>query len=150
VRLFVSIAAMALLSCTPAPPPVKPPPPDPTREAWYGEAVDQLTALNRNLDTALRRRQSKEAAHIVEEAEPLVKRLLATPRPTLAAMEASSDFDDLYGRLLLANRQVGFARFQFQKNVARWRNWKPQTDESARRLKAAESAIADCDRRMTK
>jgi len=37
----------------------------------------------------------------------------------------------------------------FQKNVARWKHWTPKTAETARRLKQAESAIADCDRRMS-
>jgi hypothetical protein len=50
--------------------------------------------------------------------------------------------------MLLANRHYGWARLQFQKNVARWKHWMPQTKETARRLKQAESAIAECDRRL--
>jgi hypothetical protein len=77
-----------------------------------------------------------------------MKRLLSVQRPTLDAAEAASDLDDLYGRMLLANRHYGWARLQFQKNVARWKHWMPQTKETARRLKQAESAIAECDRRL--
>jgi hypothetical protein len=63
-------------------------------------------------------------------------------------MEEASDLDDLYGRMLLANRHYGGARLLFQKNLARWKHWQPQTPETARRLKQAESAIAECDRHL--
>jgi hypothetical protein len=64
-------------------------------------------------------------------------------------VEAASDLDQLYGRMLLSNRNYGWARLEFQKNRARWKTWQPQTDETVRRLKLAETAIAECDRRMT-
>jgi hypothetical protein len=63
-------------------------------------------------------------------------------------MEAASDLDQLYGRMLLANHHYGWARLLFQKNLARWKNWTPQTPETARRSKLAASAIAECDRRL--
>ena len=75
-------------------------------------------------------------------------RLLSVPRPTLAAVEAASGLDDLYGRMLLSNRHYGWARLLFQKNLARWTNWQPQTAETVRRRKLAESQIAECDRLM--
>ncbi len=65
-------------------------------------------------------------------------------------MEAASDLDQLYGRMLFAEQNYGWARLQFQKNVARWRNWRPPTPETARRLKLAASAIAECDRQLSK
>jgi hypothetical protein len=65
-------------------------------------------------------------------------------------MEAASDLDDLYGRMLLSNRHYEWAQFQFQKNLARWKYWKPQTPDTARRMEAAETAIAECDRGMMK
>jgi hypothetical protein len=34
-------------------------------------------------------------------------RLLAAPQPALGAMEAVSDLDDLYARMLLSNHQDG-------------------------------------------
>jgi hypothetical protein len=36
----------------------------------------------------------------------------------------------------------------FQKNLARWRNWKPETAETARRSQQAKDEIAECDRGM--
>jgi hypothetical protein len=61
---------------------------------------------------------------------------------------AVSDLDRLYGRMLLANRNVGWARLTFQKNLARWRNWRPETADSARRLQQAKDDIAECDKRL--
>ena len=81
-------------------------------------------------------------------AQPLVSRLLSVPRPTLPAIEAASDLDDLYGRMLLRNRQYGWARDCFQKNVIRWKNWKPPTPDTERRWKQAVAAVAECDRRL--
>jgi hypothetical protein len=129
---------------------VKPPPPDPTKEAAYLDAIEQLTGLNRELETVLRKRRSKQAAEIITKAQPLANRLLAAPRPTLAATQAASDFDNLYGRQLLANRQYGYARFQFQRNLARWKNWQPQTEDTERRRKVAEAGIAECDRLLSR
>jgi len=63
-------------------------------------------------------------------------------------MQDASDLDDLYGQMLLSNRNYGWARLFFQKNLARWKNWKPQTPDTAARLKQAQDAIAECDRRM--
>jgi hypothetical protein len=104
--------------------------------------------MDRQAESLLERGKADEAAAIITAGEPVASRLLAVPRPTLAAMEAASDLDQLYGRMLLANRNYGWARIVFQKNLARWRNWKPQTEETARRLKLTETAIAECDRRM--
>lgn len=104
--------------------------------------------MNREANRLFQGGQSDQAAALIEKGEPLMKRLLSVSRPTLAATEAASDLDDLYGRMLLSNRHYGWARLQFQKNLARWKNWKPQTEETARRLKQAESAIAECDRHI--
>jgi hypothetical protein len=52
--------------------------------------------------------------------------------------------------LLLANRHYGWARMFFQKNLARWTNWKPQTQDTVRRRKLAEERIAECDRQLTR
>jgi hypothetical protein len=110
--------------------------------------VKQLAVMNREAEDSYRSGDSDRAAALIEKGEPLMKRLLSVQRPTLDAAEAASDLDDLYGRMLLANRHYGWARLQFQKNVARWKHWMPQTKETARRLKQAESAIAECDRRL--
>jgi hypothetical protein len=150
VRLLVFIAAMTLVGCAPAPPPVQPSQTDATKEDWYGKSVDQLAGMDRQAGALLARGKADDAAAIITAGEPIADRLIAVRRPTLAAMEAASDLDNLYGRMLLMNRNYGWARIVFQKNLARWRTWKPQTDETARRLKLTEAAIAECDREMVK
>jgi len=137
---------MLLASCTSPPPPVPAARPDPVAEAWYGQTVEELIALNGQAGRLFRDRKLDESAGLITKGEGLVSRLLGVPRPTLAAMEAASDLDDLYGRMLIANHNVGWARLQFQKNVVRWQNWKPQSDNTLRRLKEAQAGIRDCDR----
>ncbi|HUI81726.1 MAG TPA: hypothetical protein VLY24_27575 [Bryobacteraceae bacterium] len=143
-----AILAVAILSGCAAPPPAASSKADPSEEAWYGKAVEQLAAMDRQAKSLLEQGKADQAAAIITDGEPWVSRLLAVPRPTLGAMEAASDLDDLYGRMLLTNHNYGWARIMFQKNVARWKTWKPQTDETERRRKVAEAAIAECDRRM--
>lgn len=138
---------LVMAACGPAPQPVGTARPDPTKEAWYTNAVDELVSLGKQAE-ALRTRQPDESSALILRAQPIVSQVLGVPRPTLAAMEAASDIDDLYGRMLMANRHYGSARMLFQKNVARWTHWKPQTEETARRRKDAEAAIAECDRRI--
>lgn len=146
VRLVIIVTAMLLAACASPPPPAPAPKPDPVAEAWYGQSIDELAALNRDADRLLRAGKLDESAAAITKGETLSNRLLAVPRPTLAAMQAASDLDELYGRILLINHNVGWARLQFQKNLVRWRNWKPPTEDTARRLKQAESEIAECDR----
>jgi len=74
--------------------------------------------------------------------------LLASPHPPLAAMEAIADLDRIYGRMLISNGYFGSARLLFQKNVTRWKTWKPPTPETQRRLQEANSDIVECDRHM--
>ena len=142
------LTALFLAACAPAPAPVPKPPPDPTAEAWYGPVTAQLAAMNREAAALLRASKSDPAAALITQGQPLSLRLLAAPRPTLAAMEAASDLDHLYATMLLANKNYGWARLAFQKNVSRWTNWRPQTPDTARRLKAAQDGIAECDRRL--
>jgi hypothetical protein len=144
MRLLVILAAALLASCeqTPAPPL------DATKEPWYRETVEQLTAMNREADSAFAAGKSDQASALIEKGQPLVARLLAVPNPTLEAAVTASDLDDLYGRMLLSNRHYGWARLLFQKNRSRWKHWQPQTPETARLLKQAESAIAECDRHI--
>ena len=144
MRLLVILAAAFLASCEQTPLP----PRDATKEPWYRDAVEQLTAMNREADSAFAAGKSDEAAALIEKGQPLVARLLAVPNPTLEAALAASDVDDLYGRMLLSNRHYGWARLLFQKNLSRWKHWQPQTPETARRLQQAESAIAECDRHI--
>jgi hypothetical protein len=152
VRLPIIVTAAFLAACAPAPRPVEPPKPaavpDRTTEEWYARAVAQLAAMNHDAAALLQRGKSDRAAAIVTDSQPVVNQLLSVPRPTLDAMEAVSDSDDLYGRMLLSNRHYGWARLAFQKNVTRWTAWRPQTPETARRLKLAAASLAECDRRL--
>ena len=82
-----------------------------------------------------------EAAAIVQSSLTLRDKLISVPRPTLEAMEAVSDLDRIYGRLLISNGYFGEARLLLQKNITRWRTWKPQTPETERRLKQANDDV---------
>ena len=141
-------AALLLAACGPPPAPVASTRADPTQQLWYGEAVTQLAALDRQAESLYQSGQSDEAAALVTKGESVATRILDVPRPTLAAMETVSDLDQLYGQMLLANRNYGWARLVFQKNRARWKTWKPETSETERRLRLANSAIAECDRHL--
>ena len=145
---FFPLFALLLAACAPAPAPVPKPPPDPTTQTWYGPVTAQLAAINRQAEALLREGKRDPAAALITQGQPLSLRLLAAPRPTLAAMEAASDLDHLYAAMLLANKNYGWARLAFQKNVSRWKYWRPQTPDTARRLKLARDGIAECDRRL--
>lgn len=148
VRLSALFICLVLSACAPSPPPAAPVQRDPTTEPWYGQTVDELTSMNRQANEFFKKGKSDEAAALIEKGEPMSARLLSVSQPTLAATEAASDLDQLYGEMLLSNKNYGWARLLFQKNVARWKHWMPQTPETAGRLKQAESAIAECDRRI--
>jgi len=121
---------------------------DPGQQAWYRQTTAQLIAADRQAEDDFAKGKKDDAAAIIEKAEPMAAKLLAVPRPTLEAAEAASDLDDLYGRMLLSNRHFGWARLLFQKNLSRWKHWEPQTDETRRRLKLAETEIAECDKHI--
>jgi hypothetical protein len=141
---YLAIAIAALLTgCASAPPPTSGAEPE-----WYGKTVNQLTELNRSAERFFQDGKSDQAAAAIEKGQPLVSRLLNVPKPSLAAVEAASDLDDLYGRMLLSNRHYAWAITFFEKNRARWKNWTPQTPETERRKKLAEAAIQECDRHM--
>jgi hypothetical protein len=146
--LAAILTASLLSGCAPAPRPAEKTKVDPTQEAWYAEGVQQLAAMNLQAQGLLKRGKADDAAAVITAGEPWANRLLSVPHPTLAAMEAASDLDELYGHMLLANHNYGWARMMFQKNRARWKNWRPQTEETTRHLKVTEAAIAECDRRM--
>ena len=144
------LAALILTACGPAPPPPQPAAPrDETKEPWYSQTVDKLSAQNREAKALIKAGKPDPAAALIQSGEQLASRLLSVRNPTLAAMEDASDLDDLYGRMLLSNRNYGWAMLFFQKNAARWKNWTPQTPDTAARLKEAQSAIAECDRRLS-
>jgi hypothetical protein len=137
-----------LSACAPAPAPPPAAHRDETKEAWYSQTVEQLAAQNRQAKSLTTSGKPDDAAALIQSGEQLASRLLSVPRPTLAAMQGASDLDELYGRMLLSNRNYGWARLFFQKNLVRWKNWTPQTPDTTARLKEAQSDIAECDRRM--
>jgi hypothetical protein len=144
VRILIILAAALLTACEPPPAP----PRDATLEPWYAQTIQEVTSMNREAESFFASGQFDQAGALIEKGQPMTARLLAVPRPTLEAIIAASDLDQLYGRMLLANHHYGWARMLFQKNLARWKHWQPQTPETARRLQQAESAIAECDRHM--
>jgi hypothetical protein len=152
-RMILPVAfALLLGGCAPAPAPVaaEKPKPDVTKEAWYGTAVNELADMNREAVRLLESGKKDDAAAVITKGRPLAARLLlAASQPTLAATEAASDLTQLYAGMLLGNRNYGWARLEFQKNVSRWKNWKPQTEETARRLELALAGIRECDKRIT-
>jgi hypothetical protein len=141
---LISFAAFCLASCASQPATER----DVTKEPWYSQTVSQLASINREAENSFKTGKSDEAAALIQKGQSLEDRLVAVPRPTLEALEAASDLDDLYGRMLLSNRHYGWARLFFQKNVARWKHRKPQTSETEARLKQATSAIEECDRHI--
>ena len=147
-RCAMALVAFLVSACAPAPPPESKHA-DETQEKWYAETVEQLVRFNRQAAQAFQAGKFDEASNLILKGQPLANRLLDVARPTLPAVEAASDLDQLYGQMLLMNRNYGWARLEFQKNRARWKSWQPQTEETARRLKQAEDAIAECDRKMT-
>lgn len=121
---------------------------DPTGEVEYAEATQKLGKLAIDANAHYKAGRREEAGKLVTEGQPLIRQVLQPSHPTLEAMQAVSDLDQLYGEMLLENRHYGFARELLQKNVARWKHWKPETEDTRRRLKEATDAIARCDRAM--
>lgn len=144
MRPLAILVISLLTACESAPPP----PRDATKEAWYAKSVEELATLNREAETAFATNKPDQAAALIEQGQPLMARVLTVAQPTLEATIAASDLDQLYGRMLLSNRHYGWARLQFQKNLARWKHWQPRTPDSARRQQQAEDAIAECDRHI--
>jgi hypothetical protein len=145
-RLLVILLTIVFASCAPAPPPPHKAAPDLTTEPWYAEATRQLAAVDREANDLFGAGRFEDVAVAIAKGQPLQERLLEAAHPTLAAMEAAADLDDLYARMLVHNGRHGWARTIFQKNVVRWKTWKPQTPDTERRWKAAVDAVAECDR----
>ena len=130
MRWLVVILTALLTACAPAPAPAPVAKAvDPVTEEWYAPAAAELAAMNRQAEKLLHDGKSDQAAALITKGQATAGRLLAAPRPTLAAMEAASDLDQMYAEMLLSNRNYGWARLAFQKNVSRWKNWRPQTEE---------------------
>ena len=141
IGAIVAILAIGLSGCESQPPP----PVDETQAAWYSQTVKEVVAITHEALTDFESGKPDDASKLILQAEPLADRLLKVRHPSLAAEEASSDLEHLYGRMLFSNRHYAWARLQFQKNLSRWKHWTPQTPDTLRRLKEAEAAIAECD-----
>lgn len=139
-------AILILLASCGAPPPAPKAEADPAAGPAYMRAIEELAGLNRSAATHLAKGNRAEAGALIERGEPFSRQLLAIPRPSLAALEAVSDRDQMYAEMLMANRHWTHARQMLLKNVHRWRNWKPETPDTIRRREAAEKGIAECDR----
>lgn len=146
--LVSMLAAAALSGCGSPPPAAKAPKVDPTTEGWDSESTQRLANLDRAAEQYFKAGHFPEVDSIITGAQSLETRLLAAPRPTLEAMEAVADLDRIYGKRLVLNGYFGEARLLFQKNVTRWKTWKPQTPETDRRLREANTDIAECDKHM--
>jgi hypothetical protein len=143
MRRCLLAATLFIAACGSAPPP---PGSNAALPSWYAPALDQLTTLNRQAEADFEAGRQDPAAVKIKQAQSLSARLLAVPQPSFQAVEAASDLDDLYGRMLLSNRNYGWAQMFFQKNRSRWKNFRPQTQETQRRFKQAESEIAECEK----
>lgn len=148
VFAIAALLLLALCSCTPRDTPVLVPPADPMENASYREALDQLRNWNAEAAEHWRKGEKALAASALKQAQPLAKELLDARRPPQAAFEAVSDFDQLYAAVLLSNGHTVWARQIYMTNAVRWRNWKPQTEDTLRRRKEAEAGVAEADRKM--
>ncbi|MEO8659944.1 MAG: hypothetical protein ABI693_15850 [Bryobacteraceae bacterium] len=145
---FLCVMVLALLTACSEPKTGSAPKADVTTEGWYAETVTRLQEGNRQAEEALRRGDRDGAGKLIVENEKAGQRLLEAPHPTLAATLAVSDTDNLHARMLLTNKHYGWARLILQKDAARWQHWTPSSEESQRRLAAAQKGMAEVDGKM--
>lgn len=147
-RTLLICAAAVAVSCGPSTPPVQQTKKDATEEAWYPKTTEDLNGIDRKAEAAFHAGDQDKAAALIEQGKKLQEQLLEARQPTLAAMQAVADLDELYGDMLFTNRNYGWARMFYQKNLARWKHFPEQNDETAKRVKLAEDGIAACDRKI--
>ena len=145
----LAVLACLVTACGPDPAPSPQVSSDPVKQPWYAHTLTQLSALNQDAESLFAKGDQDAAAALMKQGESLSHRLLEVPRPTLEATEAAGNLDQLSGRMYFTNHRYGWARLQFQKNLVRWKYWKPATAETERRLKLAVDAIAECDRAIS-
>jgi hypothetical protein len=143
VRIFAAALLLAILSGC-GEPPAPPPPHDETQDPWYAETVARVASITKEATDDFDHGKADSASALILQAEPQANQLLAVLRPTLEATIAAADLDAIYARMLFSNRHYEWAQFLYQKNVARWKYWKPPTADSARRQKEAEAQVEQC------
>ena len=146
--LGIAILLAILSGCGGEPPPA-PASQDETKEPWYAETVARVTDATKRATDAFEHGKPDDASSLILQAEPQASQLLAVLQPTLEATIAAADLDALYGRMLFSNGHYEWAQFLYQKNVARWKYWKPQTPDSERRQKEAEAQVEECVKAMS-
>jgi hypothetical protein len=144
----VALLAALLVACGRAPAPVQQTKKDITEEAWYPKTAADLSALDRQAEAAFKSGDQHKAAALIDQGKKMQEHLLEARQPTFAAMQGVADLDELYGDMLFTNRNYGWARMFYQKNLARWKHFPEQSDETARRVKLAEDGIAACDKKI--
>ncbi len=146
--LALALLVLALSACTSRDTPVLVPPADPMQKESYRDALAQLRKWNAEAATHWQKGEKDLAAAALKQAQPLAKELLDARRPPREAFEAVSDFDQLYAAVLLANGHTVWARQIYMTNAVRWRNWKPETEDTRRRRDEAEKGVAEADRKL--
>ena len=147
--LGIALLLAFLSGCGGGEPPAPAPPPDETAEPWYAQTVDRVTDATKRATDAFEHGKPDDASSLILQAEPQASQLLAVLHPTLEATIAAADLDALYARMLFANRHYEWAQFLYQKNVARWKYWKPPTPDTERRQKEAEAQVEECVKAMS-
>lgn len=146
--LAPALLFLALSACTLRDTPVLVPPADPMQNESYRDALAQLLKWNAEATAHWKKGEKDLAAAALKQAQPLAKELLDARRPPREAFEAVSDFDQLYAAVLLANGHTVWARQIYMTNAVRWRNWKPETEDTRRRRDEAEQGVAEADRKL--
>lgn len=142
------LALVVLAGCESRPDPKQQAGPQIDRSAQRAKLAE-LEGANRQAWEHFRKHERTAAGDIVGRTDALSNNLIGgDPAPSIEIMRAVSDHDELYGRLLMANRHWGHARHIIAKIENRWRLWQPQDDESRKRRQAAIELMRECDRNL--
>ncbi len=146
--IAAALLLLVLSACTKRDNPALVPPADPMQQESYREALSQLRNWNAEAAAHWQKGEKDLAAAALKQAQPLAKELLDSRRPPREAFESVSDFDQLYAAVLLSKGHTAWARQIYMTNAVRWRNWKPETEDTRRRREEAEKGVAEADRKL--
>jgi hypothetical protein len=116
----------------------------------YRKALSDLQRLNAEAAEFRKAKNLNAASDRITEGIVPAKILLAVREPSLAALEAVSDHDQMWAEMLMENRHFGHARQMWATEVARWKNYPNPAPSIQARLARAQKGIADCDRQLFK